>query len=132
MLISRSRKNYGQALVEWALILPILLLIILVTIDMGRAVYYYSVIYNAAREGARYGTIDHTDTEGIEAAAKNLAVGLDTSPSVFGVSTFTNGPPLTHIRVTVTYQFFPATPMVTALFESNHITLTSQSTMRIE
>jgi Flp pilus assembly protein TadG len=131
-MVTPSSKNHGQALVEWALILPILLVILLVTIDMGRAVYYYSVIYNAAREGARYGTIDHTDVTGIELAAKNLAVGLDTSYPVFEVTTFTNGPPLTHIRVTVTYQFIPATPMVAALMGSNTITLTSQSTMRLE
>jgi Flp pilus assembly protein TadG len=129
-MVGESSKKRGQALVEWALVLPLLLLMILVTIDMGRAVYYYSVIYNAAREGARYGVIDYTDTPGIVAAAENLAVGLDTS--ALDVSTFVNGPPPTNIRVTVTYQFIPATPMVAALFGSSTITLTSQSTMQLE
>jgi hypothetical protein len=43
----------GQALVEFALVLPIALLLILFAIDIGRYVYTYSAISAAVREGAR-------------------------------------------------------------------------------
>jgi len=47
------RSDGGQALVEFALTLPVILMIILFTVDVGRLVYTYSAISAAAREGAR-------------------------------------------------------------------------------
>jgi Flp pilus assembly protein TadG len=47
-------RRQGQALVEMALILPIMLLILLATIDFGRAYYAGVAMTGAAREGARY------------------------------------------------------------------------------
>ena len=42
---------------ETALVLPIFLVMVLGTIDFGRAIYYYSIIANGAREGARYAIV---------------------------------------------------------------------------
>lgn len=47
-------------MVEFALILPLLIIIIVGVFDLGRAFFAYITITNAAREGARYGTL-HTD-----------------------------------------------------------------------
>lgn len=52
-----SRKEKGQGLVELAIILPLLLIILLGTIDFGRVFYAYVTITNASREGARYGSL---------------------------------------------------------------------------
>ena len=49
----QSRKR-GQALVEMAITLPILLLLVVGALEMGRMIYSYIVITNAAREGAYY------------------------------------------------------------------------------
>lgn len=46
----------GVAVVEFAIILPILLLLILGGMDFGHAYYIEHVITNASREGARYGS----------------------------------------------------------------------------
>jgi Flp pilus assembly protein TadG len=43
----------SQALIEFALISPVLLLLIFGVIDIGRAVFYYDTLNHAAREGAR-------------------------------------------------------------------------------
>jgi hypothetical protein len=43
----------SQALIEFALISPVLLLLLFGTIDIGRAVFYYDTLNHAAREGAR-------------------------------------------------------------------------------
>jgi Flp pilus assembly protein TadG len=48
----RPRKR-GQSLVEMAMIAPFLVMMILMVIDCGRAVFTYSVLAGAAREGAR-------------------------------------------------------------------------------
>jgi Flp pilus assembly protein TadG len=49
-----NRQTPGQGLVEFALILPLILLIIIVFIELGRIIYFYSALNNAVREGARY------------------------------------------------------------------------------
>jgi hypothetical protein len=43
----------SQALIEFALISPVLLLLVFGIIDIGRAVFYYDTLAHAAREGAR-------------------------------------------------------------------------------
>ena len=43
----------SQALIEFALISPVLLLLLFGIIDIGRAVFYYDTLSHAAREGAR-------------------------------------------------------------------------------
>jgi Flp pilus assembly pilin Flp len=57
----RSRKflhnEEGAAVVEFALVMPILALIIFGIIDFGRAFYTVNNIISAVREGARYGAI---------------------------------------------------------------------------
>jgi hypothetical protein len=47
------KSDRGQALVEFALTLPVVLLTLLVAVDIGRYVYTYSAISAAVREGAR-------------------------------------------------------------------------------
>lgn len=43
----------SQALIEFALVSPVLLLLIFGVIDLGRAIFYYDTLNHAAREGAR-------------------------------------------------------------------------------
>jgi Flp pilus assembly protein TadG len=52
--ISYSKK--GQAIVETALLLPILMLLVMGSADLGRVFYYAIAVTNAAREAARQGT----------------------------------------------------------------------------
>jgi len=47
----------GQSMIEYALILPFFVLFIVGIFDLGRAFFSYITITNAAREGARYGTL---------------------------------------------------------------------------
>jgi Flp pilus assembly protein TadG len=128
MNITVRRENRGQSLVEWALVLPILILIVVVVFDVGRGVYYYSAVHNAAREGARYGIVQPDDTTGIEAAARRLAVGMDSSM----LTITTTQPDTKTIRVQVSYNFIPITPLAASVVGSNSVTLNSRSTMRIE
>jgi Flp pilus assembly protein TadG len=53
----RARRETGQSLVEFALVLPIFLLILMAIIDFGWAFRGYIVTTNAAREGARWAAI---------------------------------------------------------------------------
>jgi len=52
----RSRAR-GQALVEFALVVPLFLLVLFGILDMSRFVYNSNALNEAAREGARQGTV---------------------------------------------------------------------------
>ena len=54
-----SRGEHGQAMVEFALVLPILLLLLCGIIDFGWLYYNQIALSNAAREGARYAVIHY-------------------------------------------------------------------------
>jgi Flp pilus assembly pilin Flp len=51
------RDDEGAAVVEFALVLPILFLIVFGIIDFGRAFYTVNNIISAVREGSRYGAV---------------------------------------------------------------------------
>jgi len=58
--IDRRRHSRGQGLVEFALILPLLLVLLLMAIDFGRVFFGTVALHNAARIGADYGA-GHAD-----------------------------------------------------------------------
>ena len=66
---ARKSHQYGLAAVEATLVLPVLLLMLFVILDLGRAFYTSMVVANAARSAAGYGaqnttlTIDYTGME---------------------------------------------------------------------
>ncbi len=56
--MTRRQGHGGQALVEFALIFPIFMLVLLGLFDIGRAVFAYNTITNSAREGARLAIVN--------------------------------------------------------------------------
>ena len=78
-ILHRRRHGRGQAIVEFALILPIFVLLLVGVLDFGRAIYAYNTINNAAREGGRLATVDQTVAD-IQALAANQAATLDIAP----------------------------------------------------
>ena len=131
-----SRPRKGQSLVEFALLLPVFVLAIVLIFDLGRAIYYYSAIHNAAREGARYGVVYPNDAPGIKTTTVNYAFGLGLDVPNVSVG---RGDPETvggfsnpTVRVIVKYTFTPATPLVEGLLPDGKIRLKSEAIMRTE
>src|SRR5436190_1943649 len=56
------KKATAQGLLEFALILPMLLLVLFGIIDMGWMVFNFSQLYNGLREGVRYGSVPGLNT----------------------------------------------------------------------
>jgi TadE-like protein len=52
-LRARRSGQRSQALIEFALVSPVLLLLLFGVIDLGRAIFYYDTLKHAATEGAR-------------------------------------------------------------------------------
>lgn len=80
--ISIRHRNEGQTLVEFALALPIILLLFMAVFDFGRAIFAYNTVANSARDGARVAIVDQRSTSGVSNAAQEAAdqatsLGLD-------------------------------------------------------
>jgi Flp pilus assembly protein TadG len=58
------RSEQGAVAVEFALLMPVFLLLLFGIIDFGHAYYMKQMVTNASREGARYGTRYTTNTAG--------------------------------------------------------------------
>ncbi|MGH2500689.1 MAG: TadE/TadG family type IV pilus assembly protein [Candidatus Limnocylindria bacterium] len=80
-----GRGERGQALVEFALVLPVMLLVILGLFEASRAVWQVNTLAYAAREGTRYAIVHGSasddpawpgDTSGIVDAVRRAAVGV--------------------------------------------------------
>jgi Flp pilus assembly protein TadG len=63
-------NNQGNALIETALVVPVLLLMLVGAVDLGRAFTIAVAAQSAAHAGAVYGSLNPTDTAGMIAAAK--------------------------------------------------------------
>jgi Flp pilus assembly protein TadG len=155
----RNRRSdaRGQSLVEFALIFPIIILLVAGFVEIGRAVFAYNTIANAARQGARVATVnqlanvtDCDETRPIEdpyephwsirgcviLAAKTLGIttsNVSVSYAPPPNTTLTCTPTL-HVgclaSVTVTYHYSVSTPFVNKLI--GPITMTQTSQMPIE
>jgi hypothetical protein len=134
MNVIRHHHMRGQSLVEMALLLPVLLILSVVTFDLGRGIYYYSAIYNAAREGARYGIINPNDITNIKNKAVSMAIGVNLNPA--DVTVIPNPPNDTvdTIQVDIQYSFELVTPFARLFTQCacGKITLNAYSTMYVE
>lgn len=72
--ISR-RGESGQALVEFALVVPIFLLLLLGVVEFARAWNIYEVLTDAGREGARRAVVDNPNTTQADVVAAIQAAG---------------------------------------------------------
>jgi endo-1,4-beta-mannosidase len=76
--VKRNREK-GQTLVEFALLLPILLLLIFGAIEFGRVFHAYHVITSAAREGARAAAVGK-DNNAVESWVEEAVSSLVSNP----------------------------------------------------
>lgn len=81
-----AESESGQSIVELAISIPLLMLLLLGTIDMGRVFFDYIEMRQAAVEGATFGSRRPTDDAGIEAAMvahglpEDVTVNIDRAP----------------------------------------------------
>lgn len=81
----RRRDHRGQSLVEFALVLPVFLLILVAVFDLGHVVWANDTLSNAAREAARYAIV-HGGSEstacpvGPPASTANIPAADSTCP----------------------------------------------------
>lgn len=129
--VGRSAREVGAAAVEFAIILPVLLLIVAGIIDFGRAFFTQVTLTNAAREGARAAVI-RVDAGVVEARTRAALGPLDTGAVTVGAGSCpaSGGGPVT-VDVTSTFDWLILEPMAN-LFGAGSVlpaSLSSEATM---
>ena len=76
--MSGRRRGRGQALVEFALIVPVFALILFTLLDFGRVIYTQNTIEQAAREASRVGSIGAAAQTWKYDLIRNAAIGSAT------------------------------------------------------
>jgi Flp pilus assembly protein TadG len=128
-IISPLSNSRGQALVEFALVIPIFLLLVLGMMDMGIVLNQYLVVAEAAREGVRSAALGSSDTISI-AVAKSAAATIDQGNLQVSVL------PAVKVRgasvtVTVSNPVKIVTPLISAFFPAN-FQVQGVAVMRVE
>lgn len=148
-----NREERGAALVEFALALPLLLVVLAGIVDFGMTFQRYELLANAAREGARMATLPGYDQNSVDARVRAyVANGLGTTTATLGAVmpagsvVLTNGVlsvpiaggtkdmQMANVTVFYQHQFLLLGPVLSLINKSwgGSITLTAQSQMRVE
>jgi Flp pilus assembly protein TadG len=158
MKIGRMAGNIkGTSMVEFAIVLPLFLLLILGIIDFGRFFFIQHSLQFATREGTRLALVGKTvkDQAGnpmsreasiVQTIQTNASVALD--PSQLSINIFpvqsdysdpqgwsnqvNAGAPGQYMRVRTQYNFVFLTPMIGTLFTGGAIGLKAEATYRNE
>ncbi len=127
----RLLNKKGQALVEFALMIPVLLLIVVGIMEFALILSNQMILENASRECARYAVLGASDSQ-IQDYLGQLTSSLN-GPDAVGTITPKLSSRIKGIAVTikVTYDYPMMTPIIGNLL-GNDIKLTSVTTMRME
>lgn len=125
-----ARRSRGQSVTEFALVVPVVLALVLFTLDLGRLFYSYVTITSAARVGANYaganpnadwGASSDYETRVMDDGLKNLSAFCTLpSPNVpapdFSDSAYDGGPGDSNLgdlaSVTISCNFSLVTPIL--------------------
>ncbi len=140
MMKSLARCRKGQALVEFALVLPLLMLLILGIVEFGRAWNAKQILTDAAREGARLSVVGNptiTDTSQVNPSIRRIVAlaGLDSSQVTIsypdGFKTGTGN--VTSVQISMPFQFVVLHRLVQLVTSSNGtMVLSTTARMRNE
>jgi Flp pilus assembly protein TadG len=123
------KNQRGQAIVEMALILPLLLMMLMGMVEMGRIGNAYLTATHAARHGARYGAVGGSNTEIIN---KVLQAAPSFDPAKVTVTILPQNRGVgDDITVSVVYPIELIAPLISGLV-NNPVLVTSTVIMKLE
>ncbi|MED1468699.1 TadE/TadG family type IV pilus assembly protein [Bacillus salipaludis] len=123
------KSEKGQSLVEFALVLPLLIILLFGIIDFGRILHVYLTIDQAGREAARAASIGKTKSEAEQVAIDaGKSIKLTNPNGTVTVSTGSSG---ANATVTITYPITFLTPVIGSIVGSK-LSLKDTTVMRVE
>ena len=132
-----NARDRGAAAVEFALLLPVLLLILFMIIDAGRALNAQITLTQAAREGVRLAALGQPDST-VVSSTQSAASGLTGLVNVTVTDCAPGAGPTTSATVSVSYAFSFITPigaiatLIGGTDPGSGLTLTAQGVMPCE
>ena len=126
----RLRGSGANAVVEFALVLPLLLMVLFGITEFGRAIAVVEVLTSAAREGARIAAVTAPDQAAVEARVNEVLGAAAVTASAI-ILEGPVGQPESTVKVTVRSDFDVLSASVLSAF-SGTITLQGVSVMRHE
>lgn len=133
----RRARDRGAAAVEFALVLPLLLLLVFGIIDFGRALNAQLTLTQAAREGVRLAALGYPDAN-VQAQAQAAAPELSGVSVTVAAACAPGAGPAANAEVDLSYSFTFITPVgaIAGLIGGSGfgspITLTAQGVMPCE
>ncbi|HEX5826854.1 MAG TPA: TadE/TadG family type IV pilus assembly protein [Candidatus Limnocylindrales bacterium] len=131
---SAEARSRGQSLVEFALLLPVLLLLVLFALDFGRIFLGWVTLNNMARIGADYAAKHPNDFAGARPAEYDAlildsfdAINCDPDETTFDPDFSGDAEPGDHVTVDLSCDFSPLTPLIGSLFDNAPITVSASS-----
>lgn len=113
----RNRRERGGTMVETALVLSVLMMVLIGTIEFGRAIWTYNTVAYATRQGLRYAMVRGTANPATDAQIKDIiaanAVGLSKDNLAVTTSWLPNRQRGATVEVRVQYPFrFAVSPVL--------------------
>jgi Flp pilus assembly protein TadG len=124
--VRRGRGDGGQAAVELALVLPLVVVVLLAVVQVGLVVRDQILVVHAAREAAREAAVEPAADAPRRAALAGSALADDR----LSVTSSGRGGPGSRVRVEVRYRAPTAVPLVGKAV--GDLTLEATATMRVE
>lgn len=103
-MVRRRRGSSGQATVEMALVLPILIWLLIGLVDIARMANAYLIIQHASREAVRLGITGASDAQVVQRAVRT-ATTLDSTRMTISVTPAGTRNTGSDITVTVNYRY---------------------------
>jgi len=127
----KSFKNRrGQSVVEFALILPFLILILLGVVEFGRFFNAWLMVTHSSREGARLASLGGSSLQ-VEERVDLVMTYFDTSRITVTISPSGTKSRGDMVTVIVNYDIDPLTPMI-SIITGGTVHLHSDTVMRVE
>lgn len=127
------KDENGQAIVEFALVLPMLLLLVCGIIDFGWIFGSQLLANNACREATRYSAIHYNDSDADNDQAAAAQIVANSAPSLISpVVTLTKSTADDSVKIVVTSQVNVLTPMLSSFFPGGKYTVSAQCVMKLE
>ncbi len=125
-----NRNDRGQAVLEFAMVLPLFLLVMVGTAEVGILVHDYLVLHAGIREGARVAATG-SNVADIQTRVYNTSPTLNAADLTITVNN-AEGARGTMVTVNATYTVDLITPMIETLMGQDPFPLSTQVTMRLE
>lgn len=130
-MVSFIRRNRGQSVIEFAIVLPLLLLVLFGITEFGRAWMTANLLTTAAREGCRLAVVTAPDIPMVTTRVNDVCAAAGVTPTAITVVGPDPLDPERAVTVTVEANFQVVTGTILGAF-SGTIPLRSTCTMRHE